>query len=381
MKDINFSDYKKNSAKKAKSDTGKIPISRVERELIERRNQERYEQIIRNQQKTEYNSNRQFSSDYSDIQTDYRNRKSPEPPKKKSGCTNKFLALILVVILLFCSTVGYVYYLCSKMQYEPANTFVSINLSEISQKNSDVYNILLIGTDKVEDGLSRSDTMMLVSINKASQTIKLTSFMRDLWVEIPGYSNARLNSAYTKGGASLLMETIEYNFDVNIDNYLLVDFEMFEKLIDAIGGVTVEITEKEADFINKTTHAKVNAGTNTLNGDYALIYCRIRKLDSDFMRTQRQRKVISAIIEQVKSQNILKTASAASEILPLVTTDISPLKMTLKLFSAVAMLDYTAEQLRIPVDGTYSNKTINGQAVLVPDYDENTGEIQEFIYG
>lgn len=369
MKDIKFSDYKKRNSK---YDTGKIPITQSEREIIEIRNQKRYEQIVKNQQASEQSSNIRNENNTHSNQIKPKNQK-----KKGCGCSAIFLSLILITAILCGTIFGYAFSLCAKTQYVPAENKFSLSLTNFQ---NNIYNLLLIGVDEEENGLSRSDTMILVTIDKTNKQIKLTSFMRDLWVKIPGYEEARLNAAFTKGGAGLLMETISENFDIHIDNYVLVNFEMFEKLIDGIGGVTVEITEKEAEFINRTTHAKVNAGTNTLNGDYALIYCRIRKLDSDFMRTQRQRKVMTAILDKITSQNLLVSAKAASEILPLITTDISALSMTFKLFSAVGMLDYSTEQIRIPADGTYSDKTINGQAVLVPDLDKNKEIIQDYIY-
>ncbi len=208
----------------------------------------------------------------------------------------------------------------------------------------------------------------------------MTSFMRDLWVTIPDYGDARLNAAFSYGGAELLLETIYKNFDVRINDYVMVDFEMFEKLIDGLGGVTVDITEDEADFINETSHAKVHSGENILDGDYALIYCRIRYLDSDFNRTQRQRKVMNSILKKTVSQNPLKTLSVMSNILPLVTTDIAPLKMTFKAFGAISFLKYGNDQFRIPTDDGYSSEMIEGQDVLVPDLEENKEALRSFIY-
>ena len=222
--------------------------------------------------------------------------------------------------------------------------------------------------------------MMLVTVDKVHQKIKFTSFMRDLWVSIPDYGDARLNAAYSYGGADLLMETLYQNFGVPINDYVMVDFEMFQKLIDGLGGVNVDITEDEADYINETSHAKVHSGENILNGDYALIYCRIRYLDSDFNRTQRQRKVMNSILKKTVSQNPVKTLSVMSDILPYITTDISPTKMTLKAFSAVTFLKYGNDQFRIPTDDGYTNEMIEGQDVLVPDLDENKAALNNFIY-
>ena len=222
--------------------------------------------------------------------------------------------------------------------------------------------------------------MILVTIDKEHQKIKMTSFMRDLWVSIPGYDDGRLNAAYSYGGAELLLKTIYENFGVSINDYVMVDFEMFEKLIDGLGGVSVEITEDEADFINETSHANVHSGENILDGDYALIYCRIRYLDSDFNRTQRQRKVMNSIFKKIVSQNPITTLSVMSDVLPLITTDISPVKMTLKAFGAIALLKYGNDQFRIPTDDGYSSEMIDGQDVLVPDLEENKTALHQFLY-
>ena len=354
----------KNSDRNNKYDTGKIPISQIERELIEQRNRENYEKIISSQRNAE----------------PPREKREVKPKKKqKRGCSSVILSFILIITILTSASLGLLYYFSTQIQYEKTEKELSDIISQTETIGDNVYNLLLIGTDKEEDGKSRSDTMILVSVDNNNQKIKLISFMRDLWVDI-GDHNARLNSAYTLGGPAKLMDVISKNFDIKIDNYMLVDFSMFEQLIDSLGGVEVEITEKEASFINRTTHATVNPGVNNLNGDYALIYCRIRKLDSDFMRTQRQRKVINAIIDKAKNQNILSTAAAIADILPLITTDINPLKMTYLVIYMATKLNYRIDQCRIPFDDTYTNQTINGQAVLVPDIEENTEKLREFIF-
>lgn len=355
------------NSKSSKYDTGKIPITLSEREIIENRNRMRYEEILKKQQDPKISSEK--------INEEKRSKKDA---KKNSFGFGKFIFIsILIFSIISGSTLGYIYSLCSKTNYIPSDNPLLFNTTNLQ---NNIYNVLLIGIDEEDNGNSRSDTMMLITINIKNQQFQLTSFMRDLWVEIPGHGSGRLNSAYTIGGATLLTKTITENFDIYIDNFILVDFEMFKQLIDAVGGVTVDITEAEAGFINRTTHAKVNPGQNTLNGDYALIYCRIRKLDSDFNRTQRQRKVITALLNEIKNSNLFDMINIASDIMPLITTDISAIKMTGKIISAVSMLSYTSDQIRIPADETYVNKTINSQAVLVADIDENIEILHNFIY-
>lgn len=372
----------RHSRRKKLEDTGKIPIIRNEEAYQERLNDERYRQIVLRQQQEEA-ARRRNARPVRNVQTDENNYAKKDKQKEKTkhgcGCSSMILCMFLAVVIVFVGVVGYGFHLCSKTNYDPSG--MNFTSSDI-MSDSEVYNVLLIGADKLnEAGTTRSDTMLLVSIDNRTKTLKFTSFMRDMWVEIPGYDDAKLNAAFSYGGAELLIKTIQQNFKVKIDNYVMVDFNMFQQLIDGLGGVTVDITEKEANFINRTTHAKVEVGENHLNGDYALIYCRIRKLDSDFGRTQRQRKVMAAIFEQIKSQNILTTLKTAGDVMPYVTTDISPVKMMLKALGAVKYLTYGNDELRLPIDGEYADRYINGQAALVVDFDTNIEAVQEFIYG
>lgn len=376
MKDIYFDDYKNGPKRDSKYDTGKVPLTKSEREMHEQINRRRYEQAVRNQQS---NNVRYISPDEYENNIPEEKPRKPVRKKKKRGCgcSALFLCFLLIAALVCGGTFGYAYSLCSKTNYvKPDGIRESYGTSR-----SEIYNVLLIGADKESDGASRSDSMILVSVDSISKKLKFTSFMRDMWVEIPGYDDAKLNAAFAYGGPELLMTTIEKNFGVHIDNYVMVDFEMFQKLIDGIGGIDVEITEDEADFINRTSHAKVNSGVNHLDGDYALIYSRIRKLDSDFMRTQRQRKVMTAILNKAVSQNIFLTLSAADDVLPLITTDISPLKMTTMGLGAIKFLSYENDEMRIPTDNGYYDDYINGQAALVVDFEENSNALNEFIYG
>ncbi len=376
MSDIYFKNYKK------RDDTGEIPITQSEKDFQDRLTQQKYEEIIKNQERLGtfegYQNGerppRQDNGQGSDKKG--KNEKNKKKKKKKGcgcGCGTLFIIFLLLIALIPVGSFGYVHSICSKTKYVQS---VDLNYTE----DPNYYNVLLIGCDKSDGTSQRSDSMILVTIDREHQKIKMTSFMRDLWVSIPDYGDARLNAAYSYGGAELLLQTIYENFGIPINDYVMVDFEMFKKLIDCLGGVSVEITEDEADFINETSHAKVHSGENILDGDYALIYCRIRYLDTDFNRTQRQRKVMNSIFKKIVSQNPVKTLSVMSDILPLITTDISPVKMTLKAFGALGLLKYGNDQFRIPTDDGYSNEMIEGQDVLVPDLEENRTALHQFIY-
>lgn len=374
MSDIYFKNYKK------RDDTGEIPITQSEKDFQDRLTQQKYEEIIKNQERLgtfdSYQNGEKPPRQNSEQSSDNKDKKEKKKKKKKGcgcGCGALLIIFVLLIAMIPIGSVGYIYSMCSKTNYIQST---NLNYSE----DPNYYNVLLIGCDKSDGTSQRSDSMILVTVDKEHQKIKMTSFMRDLWVSIPGYYDTRLNAAYSYGGAELLLQTIYENFGIPINDYVMVDFEMFEKLIDGLGGVNVDITEDEADYINETSHAKVHSGENILNGDYALIYCRIRYLDSDFNRTQRQRKVMNSIFKKAVSQNPITTLSVMSDILPLITTDISPAKMTLKAFGAINLLKYGNDQFRIPTDDGYSNEIIEGQDVLVPDLEENRTALHQFIY-
>lgn len=304
---------------------------------------------------------------------------APQKPKKKGKFGKIIISLILIAAILFGASFVYIYSLADKTNYVKSQSNQYIASSEL-MSDKKTKNILLLGVDDDKNtGVSRSDTMMLVSIDTKNKTLKLTSFLRDTYVTIPGKNKkAKLNAACTYGGAQLVMDTIEYNFHIDIENYLLVNFEMFEKIVDDLGGITVEVTPKEAAYINKTTHINnLKSGKVKLNGDVALIYSRIRKLDSDLYRTQRQRKVISAIVAKAKSTNVLTLSKMASNIMPLITTDIPAFNLTLFAYGSVKYMNYKIDQLQIPASGTYTERSYN----MLPDFDKNISLMKSFIYG
>lgn len=308
-----------------------------------------------------------------------------EPPKhkkKKKHRIIKFIVFFLIASFLLSS--AFIFLLASASGYTRNDIEKNIYVSESDLKsNSLVTNILLLGVDGNADSASRSDTMILVSVDCLHGKIKLTSFLRDSWVYIPSKErNGKLNSACTYGGPQLVIDTLEYNFGVDIDHYAMVDFEMFTQIIDSLGGVDVEVTEKEAKFINRTTRHTVESGEIVhLDGAEALVYCRIRKLDSDYMRTYRQRKVISALIGQAKSAGIPKLITTLKDVFPLIETDMSPAEITGLAYKGVASIAaFDIEQTRVPIDEHMSPDTINGQWVETLDIDATADYLQEFIY-
>ena len=255
----------------------------------------------------------------------------------------------------------------------------------IGGKNSGIINILLIGQDRRPgEERARSDSMILCSINKSTKTLTLTSFLRDLYVQIPGYQDNRINVAYAAGGMTLLNDTLDTNFGVQVDGNIEVDFNQFADIIDLLGGVTIELRQDEANLINNDVGGSLTAGNCLLNGQQALTYARIRKLDADgdFSRTSRQRKVINAIISAYKDSSLTTILKLMDQVLPMVTTDIKSTRLVAYALELFPMLpELTIVSQRIPADGTYSGKTIRGMSVLVADMEENRQILSQTITG
>ena len=307
-----------------------------------------------------------------------------EPPKRKKKKHGflKFIASVLIIAFLFSSAFIFVFAAASGYTRNDLETNKYISSAQLKSSPL-VSNILLLGVDGSADSSSRSDSMILVSVDFAHMKIKLTSFLRDSWVEIPSKGKkGKLNSACSHGGPQLVVDTIEYNFGVDIDHYVMVDFDMFTQIIDCLGGIDIEVTEKEAKYINKTTRHTVDSGENVhLNGDEALVYCRIRKLDSDYMRTYRQRKVITALIGQAKNAGVAALIETMRNIFPLIQTDMSAAEITGLAYKAgIGVLACEIEQNRVPIDEHMKPDTRNGQWVEVLDLEATKEYLQDYIY-
>lgn len=267
--------------------------------------------------------------------------------------------------------------------------------SDLIRKEDGIINILLVGEEAIGDGSSRgrTDSIMIATVNTKQKSLKLTSIMRDTYVQIPGYSDNKVNAAYHNGGMPLLMETLERNFDLEVDGYVLVNFNSFEQVIDKLGGVEITLSGTEASYLNRTNYISnpsnrnVYAGTQMLNGNQALGYSRVRYVPNgdqsdDFGRTSRQRKVLNALFEKYKSKNEWELIAMLPELLSMVTTDINKSQF-IEYISTVVTLGVTElETFRIPVDGAFKITRIRGMSVLLPqDLKTNTEEMQKFIFG
>lgn len=280
----------------------------------------------------------------------------------------------------------------------------NIDLSKMSDtfKNAlhedGVYNILLVGVEAIGNNSvasGRTDSIMIATINTKQKTLGLTSIMRDSYVTIPGYYDTKINAAFGHGGIKLLYETIAYNYNLRLDGSAIVSFKTFQKIIDELGGIDIEITPAEAQYLNTTNYVSkksnrtLKPGMNHMNGNQALGYARVRyraTLDGsvdDFGRTSRHRRVMGAIFKEVKKSNPITLVKLLDTVFSQVQTDIKKSNASSYLAEVMELsLDgVPLDNLRLPIDGSYQGVKINRQAVVTFDSAMNKEALANFVFG
>lgn len=258
-------------------------------------------------------------------------------------------------------------------------------------KSKNVINVLLVGLDS-DDALEiggRSDTLILISLNKITQKITMTSFFRDSWCYMNvggGDKYAKINTSYMYGGADGLIDTIERNFKIDIDYYVAVDFSSFTDIINALGGLTVEVQEYEANYINRTTVHTIEHGPAVkLDGYEALVFARIRKSDSDsdVSRTRRQRMVIQALINSVKGASLSQLNDVLNTLFKYVKTDFTQMQIMSYAAQALAngWINYDIEQLSLSDEDVFTTGYVGSSSVVFIDYPLAAQRVQNAIYG
>lgn len=249
--------------------------------------------------------------------------------------------------------------------------------------DEDIINILLVGQDaRPGETRARSDTMILVSLNEKTNAIQMTSFMRDMYVQIPGYSDNRINASFAFGGAELLNSTLKTNFGIQVDGTVSVNFEAFEKIIDILGGVDIEVDAEEARYM-RGEGVDSSEGMNHFDGAAALTFARMRYVSGgDYSRTERQRRLITSVIDSLKGAGLTEIISLINDVLPYVGTDLSNSEIVSYATKGLAALGNGGEMssLRIPADDAHYAAKINGMDVLVPDLEMCQEDLRDFIY-
>lgn len=334
-------------------------------------------------------------------------------PEKKKHKKLKITLITLVSLILVIAIVMFTYYnhKLNLIKYDkgadnnvvvdddPGETYDDINASAskldeyennltvsggntITSKN--VINILLLGTDERTDEFNenaRADSICLLSLNTKENTIKLISFERGMAVPIVGTGKDDwLTHTFRYGGANLTVNTLEDCFKLNIDNYVRINFYSFKPIVDAIGGIDITLTAAEANALG------LKAGVNHLNGSQAISYSRLRKIDSDWYRIQRQRNVIKACLSNLDSLSALELNSLIDKVLPMIITDMTKNDINSLTSIAIKLLgtgfSTQTEGMTIPAAGTYGSKIgMGGRSMFACDFDENKAIIDKFLYG
>lgn len=259
----------------------------------------------------------------------------------------------------------------------------NVLIAEKEQKDEDVVNVLLVGTDTRDPNadMGRSDSMMLVSFNKADKKTTAISFLRDTLVEIDGHGKSRLGHTYAYGGVGLTINTLNKNYGLDIQNYITINFENLVSVIDEIGGVTVYISEEEAEYYKQNGMPDIYAGEVTLTGSQALAHARNRTLGSDFERTRRQRSVMYGIYRKIMQEK------DPADLLPLINFCMEQVKTNMsvsEIYSlakdVLAIDDLRLQQAAVPKDDTYESINYKGMAVLEPDIEANKEYIDSLLY-
>ena len=335
---------------------------------------------------------RTHEEDYQVAKKASKSQKSQKKKKKKHRLVKFLIVAALIFILLgagLYKLVGVVY---GKMNYHEI-----ASLANAPMKEDGVVNVLLIGNDSRENGEDgRSDAMILLSVSTKTKKIYMTSLLRDMYVDIPGHDGNRLNAAYSFGGAELLMETIEQNLGITVNRYVLVNFEAFANLVDAVGGIELELSSEEIEYVNgylveyniltDRPQGTDNMDTSVsglvhLNGPQALAYSRNRYLGTDFGRTDRQRKVLTAVIKKLPSALVSNPGGLIDGLMPNLTTNLTRGECFSLSLMAGKMLTYDIESDSIPQPGTYRDVTIRKMSVLEVDFETNIRYLREKLYG
>lgn len=268
-------------------------------------------------------------------------------------------------------------------------------ITDAFDKLDGMRNILLLGVDSRTGSISgRTDTMILLSVDIEGNVIKMTSFLRDTYVSIPGNKNNRLNAAYVYGGFDLLAATFEENFGIRPDAYVAVNLSGLTRVIDELGGVYVDVNSKKIDRINAVIYwynkqvlnlnnlrdgYLTKGGRQKLTGKQAEAWARYRYSESDMQRAERQRQLISIIFEEICKMSLSELVSFAMDNIDLVKTNLGISDIISLAPAVLAMRDAEIRELQIPVSGGYKSQTVSGMSVLVPDRQKNANALAEFL--
>lgn len=314
----------------------------------------------------------------------------------------KIITIIIVSILLIvCCALGGAYVYATKLigkiervEVNKENIGITKEVEEkLSPYSNKIINIALFGIDAVEGGVGRSDSIMIATIDTVNKKLKLTSVMRDSYVNIDGYGNDKLNHAYAFGGGELAIKTLNENFNLNIKDFIIVNFTTLPNIIDKIGGIEIKVDEEEIDLINRyaknianrngTTYDTpvVTAGYQKLNGTQVMGYSRIRYTSGgDYKRTERQREVLEAVFNKILELPVTRYPGLLNEILPMLKTTMSQAEIIGIGNEVIKSGISKIEKERFPLDNYSEGKMIDGIYYLVFDKAATINQMHQYIF-
>lgn len=293
---------------------------------------------------------------------------------------------LIILSLLLLTAAVFVFFVYSKLDRVSYISDPEESQTEVISENSSKINILVLGTDKKIEGtkdVGRSDSTTLCSFDLLTGKVRVISFERGIPVYVKeNYDYELLTHVFSYLGAPGMVRAIQENFDLPVDGYVLVDFDTFPMIVDAIGGIDVELTQKEADAMNGVgpiasnvwPEAEMHEGLNHLTGYDALQYCRLRSLDDNYGRQQRQRSAIEAMLRQLRKLSLFRLNEAANELLPLFNTNLTRRIMTKLLLNSPRFFGAKIQQLQVP-EKEYSS----GHTMDIFSYDVEKQRIREFM--
>ena len=299
---------------------------------------------------------------------------------------NKIVLIVIGIIIgVFLISIGgvyiygrHIYNKVEKVEVDKEEVGITEEVEEkLSPYSDSIINIALFGVDSADATTGRSDSIIIATIDTTHKKLKLTSIMRDSYVNISGIGNDKINHAYAFGGAQLAIKTLNENFHLNIEDFVAVNFDSLPKIIDMIGGVTVDITNEEVSHISGIN----SAGTYNLTGAQALAYSRIRyATGGDYVRTERQRTILTKMFEKILNINAAQYSTLISQMLPMVQTSLDYSKI-LELGTEVLKMGVTTlEQERFPLDGYCQGEMINGVYYLTFNKVLTVEQLHNYIF-
>lgn len=320
-----------------------------------------------------------------------------------------FKKVIIFFLIIFIGVFSYFYSLYSNIRNNIYETTPKENEIELKNKENiepkiehaeeedsrfqyqkGITNVLFIGLDAREvNETSRSDSMIIATIDENNKKLKFTSIMRDAYVNIPGHGEQKINAAFALGGAQLLLKTLESNLNIKIEKYMVVNFWGFQDIVDGLGGLDITIKDYEVDEINKyigevnekKSPRIIKSGLQHLDGQQVLAYTRIRKVgDGSFERNRRQREVMMLLSERILAMNFWQYPSMVSKISNYIKTNIEPMTIINYGYTISKIKPITIEQLQMPVSELCEGGNYKGSWVIIMDKKQNSAILNNFIY-